>query len=66
MEDVEALRQQLEEIKSEHRELDDQIAALAEEAPHHSFEISRLKKRKLHLKDKIARIENYLLPDIIA
>lgn len=66
MEDIEGLKKQLEEITKEHRELDEKIASLAQEAPHHTFEINRLKKRKLRLKDMIVRIENYLLPDIIA
>lgn len=66
MEDVEALKQQLEELRREHRDLDEKISSLALESPHHSFEINRLKKRKLQLKDMVVRIENYLLPDIIA
>jgi hypothetical protein len=30
------------------------------------LQIARLKKRKLQLKDQIAKIEDYLTPDIIA
>ena len=30
------------------------------------LQIARLKKRKLRLKDQIALIEDYLIPDIIA
>ena len=53
-------------LKVEHRDLDDVIARLAEQAPVDQLQIQRLKKRKLLLKDMIARIESELLPDIIA
>ena len=61
-----ALRQQLAQLKSEHRDLDDVIAHIGETAPFDQVQIKRLKKRKLLLKDQIARIESKLLPDIIA
>ena len=64
--DVEALRSKLVALKTEHRELDDAIALLAERAPIDQLELRRLKKRKLFLKDQIAKIESELLPDIIA
>ncbi len=63
---IEALHQQLAEMKSEHRDLDDVIAHIGETAPFDQVQIKRLKKRKLLLKDQIARIESKLLPDIIA
>jgi len=63
---TEALHQQLAELKSEHRDLDDVIAHIGETAPFDQVQIKRLKKRKLLLKDQIARIESKLLPDIIA
>jgi hypothetical protein len=53
-------------LKSEHRDLDDVIARIGETAPFDQVQIKRLKKRKLLLKDQIARIESNLLPDIIA
>lgn len=64
--DTEALKAQLAALKTEHRELDDVIARLAERSPVDQLELQRLKKRKLLLKDRIAKIENELLPDIIA
>ena len=64
--DVEALRAKLATLKTEHRELDDVIARLAERAPVDQLELQRLKKRKLFLKDQITKIESELLPDIIA
>ena len=61
-----ALQQQLAELKSEHRDLDDVIAHIGETAPFDQVQIKRLKKRKLLLKDQIARVESKLLPDISA
>jgi hypothetical protein len=64
--DFEALKAQLAALKGEHRELDAVIARIAEQSPFDQLQLQRLKKRKLLLKDKIAKIENELLPDIIA
>ena len=64
--DTDDWQEKLEELRVEHRDLDDVIARVAEEAPFDQIRIQRLKKRKLLLRDEIARIENILLPDIIA
>ena len=64
--DTERLRQRLSELTQEHRDLDDVIARLEEAAPFDQIQLKRLKKRKLMLKDQMTRIENLLLPDIIA
>jgi hypothetical protein len=64
--DVEALKAKLAALTIEHRDLDDVIARLAERAPFDQLQMQRLKKRKLALKDQIAKIESELLPDIIA
>ncbi|MCW2245633.1 hypothetical protein M2352_001224 [Azospirillum fermentarium] len=66
MNEQEILRQKLADLKSEHRDLDDVIARLAERAPFDQLQIQRLKKRKLALKDQIILLESRLLPDIIA
>jgi hypothetical protein len=66
MDDLAELRRQLEELRSEHRDLDDVIRRLGERGPFDQLQIQRLKKRKLVLKDQIAQIESKLLPDIIA
>ena len=60
------LQQKLAELKTEHRDLDDVIAQMIENAPFDQIQIKRLKKRKLLLKDQITKIESRLLPDIIA
>lgn len=65
-EDEETLRRRLEDLLSEHRDLDDVIAHLAETRPFDQLQIQRLKKRKLSLKDQITRLQSRLLPDIIA
>ena len=64
--EIERLRQRLAELKSEHRDLDDVIARISDTAPFDQIQVKRLKKRKLMLKDQIAKIESNLLPDIIA
>jgi hypothetical protein len=60
------MRRRLEELRSEHRDLDDVIARLQETAPFNQLQLQRLKKRKLMLKDQIIQLESKLLPDIIA
>ena len=64
------LQKRLGLLRTEHRDLDAAIAALTEAGQQSGFvdqlQIARLKKRKLKLKDQIAMIEDYLLPDIIA
>lgn len=60
------LQSRLEHLRTEHRDLDDVIARLLEKAPFDQLQLQRLKKRKLGLKDLIARIEDELHPDIIA
>ena len=62
----EILMRRLEELRTEHRDLDDVIARVTEEAPFDQVRVQRLKKRKLMLKDQITHIESMLLPDIIA
>ena len=63
----EMLRIKLEVLRREHRDLDEAIAALATQSPASAaLTIQRLKKQKLALKDRIARLEDQLTPDIIA
>ena len=62
----EVLRLKLQVLKREHRDLDEAIHALAEKPGGDPLTLRRLKKQKLALKDKIARIEDELTPDIIA
>jgi hypothetical protein len=59
-----ALRAKLAELLQEHRDLDTAIQTMLD--THDMLQLTRLKKKKLQLKDQIANIENQLLPDIIA
>ena len=60
------LRVKLGVLMREHRDLDEKIVALAELPMPPSLELQRLKRQKLALKDRIARLEDELTPDIIA
>lgn len=62
----EELRRRLEVLRTEHRDLDAAIDALSGAGGGDQMQLARLKKRKLRLKDQIALIEDYLIPDIIA
>lgn len=66
MEQNEVLRVQLEVLRREHRDLDAAIDALHDRGSADMLTIRRLKKQKLALKDRIGRLEDRLLPDIIA
>jgi hypothetical protein len=61
-----ASRAKLAALIQEHRDLDAAIEALSASGPADPLSLSRLKKRKLQLKDEITEINNSLLPDIIA
>lgn len=53
----------LAELKAEHRELDVEIEQLAATIRTDELTVKRLKKRKLWLKDCIAKLESALIPD---
>ena len=65
-EELSNIRKRVIELKIEHRDLDDAIEHLIETGTFEELKIKRLKKRKLQLKDDIARLENTLIPDILA
>lgn len=66
LEEQEDLQKMLEELKTEHHDLDVVIQQLSEATPIDFLRLQRMKKRKLFLKDSISKIESMLLPDIIA
>ncbi|QJE72304.1 DUF465 domain-containing protein [Aerophototrophica crusticola] len=66
MTDQLVLKEKLAALRVEHRDLDDVIRRLQDQMPMDQLQIQRMKKRKLLLKDMIARLESELVPDIIA
>lgn len=62
----EMLRIRLEVLRREHRDLDEAVAALEANGRPDQLTLRRLKKQKLALKDQIVKIEDQLIPDIIA
>ena len=64
--DRDAILRKLHELRSEHRDLDTVVVRLTEAGPIDQLQLQRLKKRKLMLKDEIARLESRLIPDSIA
>lgn len=65
-EELNSIRKRVSELKLEHRDLDDAIEHLIAIGTFEELKIKRMKKRKLQLKDDIARLENTLIPDILA
>ncbi|MCE9523020.1 MAG: YdcH family protein [Alphaproteobacteria bacterium] len=53
-------------LRQQHRELDEEILAIITAGAHDQLHLTRLKKRKLMLRDQISRIEDDCVPDIIA
>jgi hypothetical protein len=66
MMDEQQIRQKLDEMRSEHRDLDAVIEVLISSPVYDQLRLQRLKKRKLAVKDMIIRLEGMLVPDIIA
>ena len=64
--DEEAVRRRLASLRVEHQDLDASVQALAAQAVVDQIRVARLKKRKLALRDEIARLEDAVTPDIIA
>lgn len=60
------LRATLARLLEEHHDLDAAITAMVESGVRDQLVLTRLKKRRLQLKDQITKIEDALLPDIIA
>jgi len=64
--DTELIEQRIAELEVEHRDLDDVILRLEEAVYVDQLQLRRLKKRKLQLKDEIARRKSALIPDLPA
>jgi len=58
------IRNHIKQLLEEHRDLDDAIMQMASNPATDQLKLRRLKKRKLRLKDQIARFESKLIPDL--
>lgn len=65
-EDIAAIKQRIEELRVEHRDLDDIILRLSADPLQDKLQLQRLKKRKLYVKDLLSYYERQLVPDIPA
>jgi len=62
----EMLRERLNQLKQQHRDLDAAITSLEMTGTADQLQLRRLKKHRLMLKDRIAEVADQMLPDIIA
>jgi hypothetical protein len=60
------IHKKLEDLLSEHRDLDDVIDSMVKNQVFDQLQLQRLKKRKLGLKDEIIKLKALIVPDIIA
>jgi len=61
-----SIRDQIERLREEHRDLDAAIEALIHAGAADRLQLQRLKKRKLALRDRMTALEDESTPDIIA
>lgn len=61
-----ALMQRLADLQAEHRQLDELIHVASDDPSHDQLQLTRLKRRKLLLKDEMAWIERQIDPDVLA
>jgi hypothetical protein len=64
--DIAAVRRRLVELKLEHHDLDMSLQRLADDPHVDELALKRMKKRKLQLKDMIAKLQSELIPDLDA
>jgi hypothetical protein len=60
------LYKKLDELRRQHRVIEDKINVCEKQNPEDIFTVQRFKKEKLAIRDKITRIESEIYPDIIA
>jgi hypothetical protein len=65
-EQIKQIKRRIVELGIEHRDLDEVIARLTADPSPDELRLRRLKKRKLWLKDEIARLQMQITPDILA
>lgn len=65
-EEIRRIRTRVIELKLEHRDLNQLIEQLVADPSFEELHIKRLKKRKLQVKDELTKLEDRLIPDILA
>lgn len=60
------IARQLEALRLEHRDLDDAISRMSDDPSCDQIRLTRMKKRKLQLKDAISRLQSRMIPDLDA
>ncbi len=65
-EEIKEIKRRIVDLGIEHRDLDEVIARLTSDPSPDELQLRRLKKRKLWLKDEIARLQMQITPDILA
>lgn len=63
---LDSLRARIAELRTEHRDLDEAVVRLTEDPWPDQMRLTRMKKRKLQIKDAISRLESMLIPDLDA
>jgi len=66
IDEQEAIKLKIFELRTDHRDLDDAIRHLTEVPYIDQLQLGRLKKKKLRLKDTILKLESKLIPDLNA
>ena len=61
-----ALAQRIAQLTLEHRDLDMAISSIERDTMHDELSVRRMKRRKLLLKDEIARLTRQIDPDVPA
>ena len=64
--EIKSIQRRILELQTEHRDLDEVVTALAANSNVDQLLLQRMKKRKLQLKDQIARLKSRLIPDLDA
>lgn len=65
-EETKSIQRRILELQTEHRDLDEVVNTLSVNVNVDQLLLRRMKKRKLQLKDQIARLKSKLIPDLDA
>lgn len=65
-EETKSIQRRILELQTEHRDLDEVVNTLSNRIDVDQLLLRRMKKRKLQIKDQIARLKSQLIPDLDA